>query len=95
MTETIDKLSFVSLDDRRLPCSRAEIVHVPWGWEVELYHVPPVCRPLVHRVGVASFATMDGCRYAGTVIVNLTTERGFVLLSGIGHLRQIATDQAA
>jgi hypothetical protein len=38
---------------------------------------------------------MDGCRYAGTVIVDLITERGFVLLSGIGHLRQIATDQAA
>jgi hypothetical protein len=96
MTETTDKLFFVSLDDRSLPCSRAEIVHAPWGWQVELYHVPPDARPLARQVGVIGFATQDGYRYAGTVIVDLVTEaRGFVLLSGIGHLRQSASDQAA
>jgi hypothetical protein len=95
MSETADKLLFVSLDDRRLPYSRAEIIMVPWGWEVEVHHVPPARRPLVHKVGVIRFATQDGYRYAGTVVVDLITERGFVLLSGIGHLRQIASDQAA
>ena len=96
MTETADKLLFVSLDKRRLPCSRAKIVHVPWGWEIEAYHVPPESRPLVHQVGVVGFATLDGYRYAGTAVVDLVTEkRGFVLLSGIGHLRLVTPAEAA
>jgi hypothetical protein len=97
VTETaVDKLPFVSLDDRRLPCSRAQIVHVPWGWQVELYHVPVERRPLVRQVGVIGFATLDGGRYMGTVIVDLITEeKGFVLLSGIGHLRLAVASEAA
>ena len=96
MSETIDKLSFVSMDGRSLPHSRAEIIHAPWGWQVELFHVPPDSRPLVRQVGVISLETLDGQRYAGAVIADLVTEgRGFVLLSGIGQLRLIAPADAA
>ena len=96
MTETIDELSFVSMDGRSLPHSRAEIIHAPWGWQVELFHVPPDSRPLVRQVGVISLETLDGHRYAGAVIADLVTEgRGFVLLSGIGQLRLIAPADAA
>jgi len=96
MSETIDKLSFVSMDGRSLPHSRAEIIHAPWGWQVELFHVPPDSRPLVRQVGVIAFKTLDGYRWAGTVIADLVTEgRGFVLLSGIGQLRLIAPADAA
>ena len=96
MSETIDKLSFVSMDGRSLPHSRAEIIHAPWGWQVELFHVPPDSRPLVRQVGVISVETLDGQRYAGAVIADLVTEgRGFVLLSGIGQLRLIAPADAA
>jgi hypothetical protein len=96
MSETIDKLSFVSMDGRSLPHSRAEIIHAPWGWQVELYRVPPDSRPLVRQVGVISLETLDGQRYAGAVIADLVTEgRGFVLLSGIGQLRLIAPADAA
>jgi len=96
MTETIDKLSFVSMDGRSLPHSRAEIIHAPWGWQVELFHVPPDSRPLVRQVGVIAFKTLDGYRWAGTVIADLVTEgRGFVLLSGIGQLRLVAPADAA
>ena len=43
-----------------------------------------------------TFETLDGYRYAGAVIADLVTEsRGFVLLSGIGRLRLIATADAA
>jgi hypothetical protein len=96
MSETIDELSFVSLDGRSLPHSRAEIIHAPWGWQVELYRVPPDSRPLVRQVGVITVETPDAYRYAGAVIVDLVTEgRGFVLLSGIGALRLIAAADAA
>ena len=96
MSETIDKLSFVSMDGRSLPHSRAEIIHAPWGWQVELFHVPPDSRPLVRQVGVIAFKTLDGYRWAGTVIADLVTEgRGFVLLSGIGQLRLVAPADAA
>jgi hypothetical protein len=96
MTETIDELTFVSMDGRSLPHSRAEIIHAPWGWQVELYHVPPDSRPLVRQVGVITLETLDGYRYAGTVIADLATEeRGFVLLSGIGRLKLEAPAQAA
>jgi hypothetical protein len=96
MTETIDELRFISMDGRSLPHSRAEIIHAPWGWQVELYHVPPDSRPLVRQVGVIGLETLDGQRYAGSVIADLVTEgRGFVLLSGIGQLRLIATAEAA
>jgi hypothetical protein len=96
MTESIDKLSFVSLDDRSLPHSRAQIVQASWGWQIELYHVPPDSRPLVRQVGVIAFKTLDGYLCAGTVIADLVTaEKGFVLLSGIGHLRLVAPAEAA
>ena len=96
MTETIDELSFVSLDGRSLQHSRAEMIHAPWGWQVELYDVPPDSRPLVRQVGVIAFKTLDGYRWAGTVIADLVTaEKGFVLLSGIGHLRLVASTKAA
>ena len=42
MTETTSKLTFVSMDGRGLPHSRAEIVHAPWGWQVERVHVHPI-----------------------------------------------------
>jgi hypothetical protein len=96
MTETIDELSFVSMDGRSLPHSHAEIIHAPWGWQVELFHVPPESRPLVRQMGAISLKTLDGQRYAGAVIADLVTEgRGFVLLSGIGQLRLIPTADAA
>jgi hypothetical protein len=96
MTETIEQLSFVSLDGRSLPHSRAEIVHEPWGWQVELYHVPADRRPLVRQVGLIALTTLDDYRYAGTVIVDVVTEeRGFMLLSGIGQLRLLAAANAA
>ena len=96
MTETIDELSFVALDDRGLPHSRAQIVNVSWGWQVELYQVPPDRRPPVHQVGVITFETLDGYRYAGTVVADLVSEKkGFVLLSGIGQPRLIASTRAA
>jgi hypothetical protein len=47
-------------------------------------------------VGVIAFKTLDGYRWAGTVIADLVTaEKGFVLLSGIGHLRLVASTKAA
>jgi hypothetical protein len=96
MTETIDQLSFVSMDGRSLPHSRAEIVHEPWGWQLELYHVPSDRRPLVRQVSVITFETLDGHRYAGTVITDLVTEeQGFVVLSGIGHLRIVPAADVA
>jgi hypothetical protein len=96
MTDTIEELGFVSLDGRGLRYSRAEIIHAPWGWQLELYHVPPSCRPLVRQAGVITAETLDGQRYAGMVIADLVTEnRGFVLLSGIGDLRLIAAARAA
>jgi hypothetical protein len=95
MSETIDKLTFVSLDGRDVRYSRADIIHAPWGWQVELYQVPPDSRPLRRQVGVITVETPDGYRYFGAVIVDLVTEgKGFVLLSGIGHLRMAAAEAA-
>jgi hypothetical protein len=95
MSETSDQLAFVSIDGRPLPHSHAELIGAPWGWQVELHDVP-LCCPLVRQVGEIALATQNGDRCAGTVIADLVSEDGgFVLLSGIGHLRLIASADAA
>jgi hypothetical protein len=96
MSETSDQLAFVSIDGRRLPHSHAELIYAPWGWQVELHDVPPGSCPLVRQVGEITLATQKEDRCAGTVIADLVSDDGdFVLLSGIGHLRLIASADAA
>jgi hypothetical protein len=96
MSETSDQLAFVSIDGRPLPHSHAELIGAPWGWQIELHDVPPGSCPLVRQVAEITLATQNGGRCAGTVIADLVSEDdGFVLLSGIGHLRLIASADAA
>jgi hypothetical protein len=95
MCETSDQLAFVSIDGRRLPHSHAELICAQWGWQVELHGVPPGSCPLVRQVGEITLATENEDRCAGTVIADLVSDDGFVLLSGIGHLRLIAFADAA
>jgi hypothetical protein len=95
MTET-DELSFVSIEGRTLPHSHAELVQTPRGWHVELDDVPPDSCPLVKQECEIALETWAGDRHAGTVVADFVTENGaYVLLSGIGHLRLIASADAA
>lgn len=89
MTET-DELSLVVMEGRRLPHSHAELVQTPRGWHVELDDVPPDRCPLVKRECEITLEAWDGDRYAGTVVADCVTEKGYVLLTGIGALRLIA-----
>ena len=94
MTKTSHELSFVSMDGRRLPHSHAELVQTPRGWHVELADVPPDSCPLVKRECEITLETSDGDRYAATVVADFVTAEGYVLLTGIGALRQIAAADA-
>jgi hypothetical protein len=95
MTET-DELSFVSMDGRTLPHSHAELVQITRGWHVELDDVPPDSCPLVKQECEIALEAWDGDRYAGTVVADFVTAGGaYVLLTGIGPLRLIATADAA
>jgi hypothetical protein len=95
MTET-DELSFVSIEGRTLPHSHAELVQTPRGWHVELDDVPPDSCPLVKQECEIALEAWDGDRYAGTVVADFVTEDGgYVLLTGIGALRLIASAGAA
>jgi hypothetical protein len=94
--ETSVELSFVKMEGCNLPHSFGELIRAPWGWQVELFQVPPSRCPLARQVGAITLQTLHGDSYAGTVIADLVAEEGgFVLLSGIGHLRQIASTDAA
>ena len=96
MTERSDELRFASLDGRPLPASSAELIHVPWGWQVELYDVPAKYCPLPRQVGTITLQTSDGQLCRGTAIVDLVSGEGtFVLLSGIGHLQLSSAAEAA
>ena len=90
MTET-DELSFVSMDGRTLPHSHAELVQTPRGWHVELDDVPPDSCPLVKQKCAIALEAWDGDRYAGTVVADFVSAERYVLLTGIGALRLIAT----
>jgi hypothetical protein len=84
------------MDGRRLPHSRAELIHAPWGWQVELYDVPPDRCPLLRQIGGLRLKTVDDQWNAGTAIADLVSDDGsFVLLGGIGRLRLMASADAA
>jgi len=91
MTESSDALSLVSMDGRTLPHSHAELVQTPRGWHVELDDVPPDSCPLLKRECEIALEAWDGDRYAGTVVADFVAKGGYVLLTGIGALRLIAT----
>jgi hypothetical protein len=96
MPEINVELSSVRLEGRTLPHSYGELIRAPWGWQVELHHVPLGRCPPARQVGAITLETLPGKRYAGTVIADLVSEeRGYVLLSGIGHLRLIASADVA
>ena len=94
MTESSDALSLVSMDGRTLPHSHAELVQTPRGWHVELDDVPPDSCPLLKRECEIALEAWDGDRYAGTVVADFVTAGGYVLLTGVGALRQIAAVDA-
>lgn len=94
MTESSDELSLVSMDGRTLPHSHAELVQTPRGWHVELDDVPPDSRPLVKRECEIALDAFNGDRYAGTVVADFVSAGGYVLFTGIGALRLIATADA-
>ena len=94
MTESSDALSLVSMDGRTLPHSHAELVQTPRGWHVELDDAPPDSCPLLERECEIALEAWDGDRYAGTVVADFVSAGGYVLLTGIGALRVIATADA-
>lgn len=94
MAETSVELSVVSLCGHSLPHEHAELVDLSWGWQLDLHAVPPDRRPLLRQVCEIALETLDGDRYAGTVIADVIAEdNGFLLLSGIGELPPIASDR--